>query len=396
MAYTVDPEMAEQVRRMKNMKSNNLKGVSNTITSTPWNDASYDQEFGSPAKTYLCSKGDVELVSRLSLVFLANYLGVIESSAADLMSLYKSIWPSMTLKTNSVFTNLGNGATATLALGEIDIGKYKFPGAANSITLKSLRMTKEHVKDFWTEMNRLAEGDIVERNRLINLTSFIMINCLRLIKKEATCLDHHMPESGTHSFQSLYDGWLKLTIPPPGGNFAVKFQVCFPGNDSDSKRLFACLVNEWRSHSSNNDFIGLLKAGGMLALADNGLGLVSWTAKAAEKMGVEVGTYMTSILVTPSIIESMQRLLTFMTRENPGVTWPWCRLFTETALFDLSTKKNKDASILSALVVLGDPNLLMQMSQFKDMEVFIRKYTPISEAVINHYSNAMSGTVGSL
>lgn len=155
----------------------------------------------------------------------------------------------------------------------------------------------------------MVDGDLVERSKVINLTSLIMINCLRLIKKESTCLDLHMPESGTHSFQSLYDGWLKLTIPPPGGNFAAKFQVCFPGNDMDSKRLFACLVNEWKSHSDDNDFIGLLKAGGMLALAENGLGLVSWTAKAAEKMGVEVGTYMTSILVTPSIIESMQRLL---------------------------------------------------------------------------------------
>lgn len=84
-----------------------------------------------------------------------------------------------------------------------------------------------------------------------------------------------------------------------------------------------------------------------------------------------------------------------MTRENQGVTWPWCRLFNESALFDLSTKRNKDASILSALVVMGDPNNLLQMSQFKDMEVFIRKYTPISQAVINHYANTISGTVGS-
>lgn len=189
-----------------------------------------------------------------------------------------------------------------------------------------------------------------------------------------------MPESGTHSFQSLYDGWLKLTIPPPGGNFASRFQTWFPGNDTDSKRLFACLVNEWKDHARDNDFIGLLKAGGMLALADNGLGLVSWTGKADEKMGVEVGIYMTSILVTPSVMESMHKLLQFMTREDPGVTWPWCRLFTESALFDLSTKKNKDATVLSALVVLGDPTVLIQMSQFRDMEVFIKKYTPISLA----------------
>lgn len=377
------------------MKSTNLTGVSNTIVSTPWDDDVYDVEYGTPAKAYLYEKGDTEIVSRLGLVFLANYLGLIESSAEDLANLYKSIWPKMTLKKSPVFNNLTNRPVSTLTLGEIDITKYKFPGAATSMNLKSSRMTREHVKNFWMEMIKLADGDMTERSKMINLVSFIMINCLRLIKKESTCLDNHMPESGTHSFQSLYDGWLKLPIPPPGGNFSSRFQTSFPGNDTDSKRLFACLVNEWTSHTNDNDFIGLLKAGGMLALADNGLGLVSWTGKAAEKMGVEVGTYMTSILVTPSIIESMQRLLTFMTRSRPGITWPWCRLFTDSALFDLSTKKNKDATVLSALVVLGDPATMIQMSQFRDMEVFIKRYNPIALAVVNHYANTTSGTVGS-
>lgn len=136
MAYTVDLEMAEQVRRMKSMKSTNLQGVSNTITSTQWDDHLYDTEFGTPALTYLCARGDGELVSRLCLVFIANYLGLIESSAADLMNLYKSIWPLMTLKKKHVFTHLGSGVAATLTLGEIDAGKYKFPGAATSMALK--------------------------------------------------------------------------------------------------------------------------------------------------------------------------------------------------------------------------------------------------------------------
>lgn len=109
-------------------------------------------------------------------------------------------------------------------------------------------MTKDHGKKFWTEVNKLPGGTIVERQNLINLMGFIMLNCLRLIKKESTCLDHHMMESGTHSFQSLYEGWLKLTIPPPGGNFPTLFQTIYPGNDLDSKRLFACLVNEWIDH----------------------------------------------------------------------------------------------------------------------------------------------------
>lgn len=308
MAYTVDPEMADRVRRMRDLKSNNLIGVSNTITSTDSTDTIYEDGYGRHAKTYLHSRADAEVVSALGLVFLSNYLGLAEITAAEIVDLYKSIWPGMTLKGVYIFNALTNHSVSTLTLGDPDITKYKFPGAATSINLKSSRMTRKHVKNFWDEMVKMAAGYISERSKMINLIGFIMINCLRLIKKESTCLDTHMPESGTHSFQSLYDGWLKLTIPPPGGNFSSRFQTCFPGNDDDSKRLFACLVNEWMTHTENNDFIGLLKAGGMLALADNGLGLISWTGKAAEKMGVEVGTYMTSILVNPSIMESMLEL----------------------------------------------------------------------------------------
>lgn len=163
----------------------------------------------------------------------------------------------MTINRQRVFTRIGNSNITTQTLGGIDINKYKFPGGALTMTMKSSKMTKDHVKNFWTEVNKLPGGTIVERQNLINLTGFIMMNCLRLIKKESTCLDHQMMESGTHSFQSLYEGWLKLTIPPPGGNFPTLFQTIYPGNDLDSKRLFACLVNEWIDHKEDNSFTGL-------------------------------------------------------------------------------------------------------------------------------------------
>lgn len=62
---------------------------------------------------------------------------------------------------------------------------------------------------------------------------------------KSNCLDTHMSESGTQSFQSLYDGWLKLAIPPPGGDFTLRFQFGFPGNGNDAKMLFACIVTEY-------------------------------------------------------------------------------------------------------------------------------------------------------
>lgn len=351
--------------------------------------------YGNQAKTYLCRLGDGERVGSLCLVFLANYLGVKQSNPDELISLYRSILPSMTIGNIPVFSDVGTNAPAALNLGEVDIASYRFPGAASTFQLGTCAMTKQNVKAFWTEMTSLFNAEGVSMMNMINLTCFIMLNCLRLIKKESTCLNSHMPESGTHSFQSLYQGWLKLTIPPPGGNFPIYFQNTFPGNDLDSKQIFACLVNGWIAHSDNHNYLGLLKAGGMLSLADNGLGLISWTVKAAEKMGVELGTYMTAVLVNQALIASMRRILDFINQNTNQKTWPWCRLFEESALFDYSTKKNKDATVLSALVVMGDESALSQMAQFKEMDVHIRRYSPIASSVIEHFAGLTSGVVGS-
>lgn len=382
MSFTVDPELAYDANRIKNLKTSHLASISNSITSTEWNDNLYKAEYGNKAKSYLCRKGDGERVGSLCLVFLANYLGVKQNTPDELISLYRSILPSMTIGDQVVFEETKSTASAAMNVGEVDIASYRFPGAASTFQLGTCAMTKQNVKVFWTEMNALFVAGGGSRTNMINLICFIMLNCLRLIKKESTCLNTHMPESGTHSFQSLYQGWLKLTIPPPGGNFPIYFQNTFPGNDSDPKQLIACLVNGWLAHSDIHNYLGMLKAGGMLSLADNRLGLISWTVKAAEKMGVELGTYMTAVLVNQALIASMRRLLEFINQNTNQKTWPWCRLFEESALFDYSTKRNKDATVLSALVVMGDESALSQMAQFKEMDVQIRRYSTIASSVI--------------
>lgn len=395
MSFTVDPNLAHDLNSIRNLKTSQVSNVSNSLTSTHWDDDLFKEIYGEPAKTYLFKKGDTESIGKLCMVFLANYLGLKQNKPEELIGLYKSILPSMTIGKKLVFAETSNTPSEALEIGEVDVNAYKFPGSMINQQVGSCLLTKQHIKTFWTEMTKLNADEGGNRKNLIDLTCFIMLNCLRLIKKEATCLNFHMPEAGTHSFQSLYQGWFKFSIPPPGGNFPLFFQNTFPGNDPDSKQLFACLVNGWMKNKDDNDYIGLLKAGGMLSLADNGLGLISWTMKAAEKMGVELGTYMSVILVNQAIISSMRRLLEFIQGNENQITWPWCRLFEETALFDYSTKRNKDAAALSALVVMGDVAALNQMLQFKDMDVHVRRYTKVASIVINHFAGMTSGVVGS-
>lgn len=337
MSYSVDPSVAHDLERFKNLKSSQLANVSNSITSTDWNDDLYQNTYGERAKAYFNKKGDAERIGSLCLVFLANYLGIKQNTPTEIIDLYKSILTSMTIGNKTVFGNTGSTISAAMTVGEVDIMSYRFPGAASTLQLGTCGMTKQNVKTFWTEMVTLSNTGGKSRSKMINLVSFIILNCLRLIKKEETCLNTHMPEAGTHSFQSLYHGWLKFNIPSPGGNFPIALQNTFPGNDPDSKQIFACLVNGWMDNKDDHNYIGLLKAGGMLSLADNGLGLIPWTVKAAVKMGVELGNYMSTILVNQSLISSMRKLLDFINSNQGQITWPWCRLFEESALFDYST-----------------------------------------------------------
>lgn len=349
------------------------------------------------AKTYLNKRADVESVSKLGMIFIAEYLGLARLSSDQITSLYKAVWPMMIIDKRHVFSNVGQSNCATFTETTYDVNLYRFPGAKSHLVVKNNKYTKINVRQFWEVVLAKLGGQASDKQDLINLSGFIMINCMRLIKKESTCLDTHMIESGTQSFQSLYGGWLKVAIPPPGGDFTLRFQTSFPGNSLDSKMLFACLVTEYSSNPADQNLLGLLKAGGMLALSDNGLGLISWSVKAADKMGVAIGVYIQSLLINQPLMSSMDRLIEFTALGNErGVTWNWCRLFNETALFDYSTRKNKDAAVLSALVVLGDPNKLIGMSQFRDLELYIRKYEPIATAVINYYSTTTGGTVGSV
>lgn len=109
MSYSVDPTVAEDLKHFKNLKTSQLANVSNTITSTEWNDDLFNRMYGTPAKGYLNSKGDSERVCSLGLVFLANYLGIKENTPAEMIELYKSILPSMVINGKHAYHPTGNG-----------------------------------------------------------------------------------------------------------------------------------------------------------------------------------------------------------------------------------------------------------------------------------------------
>lgn len=145
MSFTVDPNLAEYLNLIKNIKTSQVSNVSNSLTSTEWDDDYYKMTFGTPAKNYLHKKGDTESIGSLCIVFLANYLGIKQNKPEELIGLYKSILPSMMIKKKKVFADASNSPSEALEIGEVDIGSYKFPGSMSNQQLGSCLLTKQNV-----------------------------------------------------------------------------------------------------------------------------------------------------------------------------------------------------------------------------------------------------------
>lgn len=124
MSFTVDPNLAQELNLIKNIKTSQVSNVSNSLTSSEWDDDIYKTTYGTPAKTYLHKKGDSENIGSLCIVFLANYLGIKQNKSEELIGLYKSILPSMTIKKKKVFQDTGSAASDALEIGEVNIESY--------------------------------------------------------------------------------------------------------------------------------------------------------------------------------------------------------------------------------------------------------------------------------
>lgn len=68
-----------------------------------------------------------------------------------------------------------------------------------------------------------------------------------------------------------------------------------------------------------------------------------------------------------------------------GITWPFCRLFDDTPLCDLSNGNCPEISIIGALIKMGDYNKaeeLQQFSRIKSLFPSMKKYADCINSVL--------------
>lgn len=186
MNFTVDNELLIKYQNVATYQTSALSSITNTLTSTPWDDQIYYANYGDQAKTYLSKRADVESVSKLGMIFIAEYLGLARLSSDQVASLYKAVWPMMIIDKRYVFSHVGLSNCATFTEATYDVGTYRFPGAKANLVVKNTKYTKINVRQFWEVVGTKLAGTATDKQDIINLAGFIMLNCMRLIKKEST------------------------------------------------------------------------------------------------------------------------------------------------------------------------------------------------------------------
>lgn len=207
----------------------------------------------------------------------------------------------------------------------------------------------------------------------------------RGFRKDIKLLGPHMIVNATKSFQSLYSIEINCKIPPPSEPYCKIFLDHYPQTGNSAKALLAYTIQAWvisqTTVSEHKETIkGFLKAGCILALAENGLGAISWTLKAARSLHVDVGTYLLYCMVTSSMETQVARIHALLKNKDRGNTWPFCRLFQESALCDLSNDKCPELSIIGALLSMEtyrQAEDLQQFSKLRSLFPSMREYADV-------------------
>lgn len=371
----------KRLKGVSDITEEQIGGISNTLIATEWGDEQFAKHY-EKAQNFLHKKEALTTVVPIAQTYLTFYLGLEIPTATDLINMYKSVLPLITVGEITLFTEGTDPSVAMSPNPELKVEDYIFPMANEYRQSKYQHYEDTEVTVFWTYMEEVSKKD---PQLYINLIGFIMINSLRLPKKEALGFCDHMPESGTKSFNSIYKGLFLGRFPPPGNTYIEYFRSYFPESASHTRHLYAHLVECWRRNTQNSDVRGYTKAAGLLALGDSGLGAIAWPNKAATVLGIKIGTFIASCAFTESLVSQIERVSAFAKNLDKGVTWPWCRLFEETALYQLSVRKNRDLCSIAAIVAMGDLQSAKNLIQFREFQNHLEQNAPIAEAIMKRY-----------
>ncbi|UUG74119.1 MAG: ORF1 [XiangYun mono-chu-like virus 11] len=188
-----------------------------------------------------------------------------------------------------------------------------------------------------------TKEDLAEEfNSAKKLTALVLLNCCRLVTKEALAVQDHIAKTIVKRANTLFAVPMSSyttyeTFAPPSHNFIVQFGEIIRKGAKISKTVMTRMIYSCEYAASKSDMVkSVYRTGCLLSLSYTGLAPISWLMKAAEY------NRCTQLdLVEKVYVPMLERFVKKYVELNsqPDQTWVYCRLIDDTALLGLSALK---------------------------------------------------------
>lgn len=385
MATRVDAGTFGFVKDLPQLKLGDADSISAPMSETDWDDKVFDDTFGGDILTKtLLSKVSETNAKNASLYFLRCYHGTQDITPKTLFEAIDTILSNMVLDGHTIFTSTEE-KDYTFGTFKEEIQEVQFHRRVDTVRLEN-DTTLTHtqiIADYAKRAQQKTRQEIIETT---NYCGFIFLNCLRTAWKQSESTNRHLLNSVRTSYSSIFGAELDHAVAPMSQTFLNFMDGYFSANSLKVRRVLAFLVARWREAktSKEDNILGFLRAAGLLSLAENGLGGISWPVKAATKLNLELGKYLAYCCYNEAITSQVERCYKFFTKAEKGATWPWCRLLVQSALFNLSTLKNPDLCVVSAWIALDFSEVRMnEVMQFAKLSTTKSHVYPYARAIQN-------------
>lgn len=377
-----DPQIFDQLKNLTDVPSS---FISSKLTPTEWNDTTFAVHQKLAMKHYTKIE-DSASVAKVALKFIAVYLGADKIEQEQHISLYFTLLANIKMGNDYIFPE-GSNAGATVETGIREVNDFSFPEGGTNWQVANVTMNRADVSAFYKDILGLCTSkDAKDLQKGINIAAFIALNMLRSFRKDITSLASHIPINGFSSYQNLFGHEFPRRFPPPSLTYMSLFPSYVPPAGLQARNLMAYCVHAWidcQDQSSDRGKMGrgLLKAGCLLSLSENGLGALAWTTKAVQFLNIKLGEYLAALMLDNSMEDQVLKIGKFLINQNKGVTWPFCRLFEESALCGLSNSGCPEVSVISAIIAMDSSEKVKEMPQFRNLAGTISSMVPIAMAV---------------
>lgn len=353
------------------------------LEETEWTDDHFFKTWAKPALKDLPPKQCLTDVALLCMKFWAFYFGQEDMTSTEVYKTGLACLRTTVIQGTPLINrddddgNKNMIGTFRCSSKQISIFKEKTYKLTNGSVFTFNVYEVNNVFQYLMQLAKSKSDEDVQL--LINLTSFMFFTCLRLIKKEPNFFDRHIVNRGSTIFSNLFRIKLSFIIPPPNEKFYTEFCKAIPADTMEFRYLCAVLLSILIS-SEDKRTDKFCQDTCLLALKDNGLALIKWSAKGAAALHVPIDEYL-DYLDNELFHRRVNKVRQFLKQNAHQNSWPWSRIFEHSAFCSFAVSECPKFCLIGAYLSISDPQIIEGMLQFKKYKSFMPAASEYAEAV---------------